>query len=395
MKIALITTKLPSNESGAQVRNLHMLNYLQKMGDETILICLTDKSINKFDIEYYKKNTFNNSYFIYGENINALQKIFYTLQGKIPYIQRLYDFAKNEELKALLYDVDFIQLEELDAYFAIAKMKFNKNVKLILDAHNVDYIRYKIEMSKKSIFYKLLNPFFNYVFMNKEIEAVRRVDHVITCSVSDKLYFSKIVPANKISIIPNAVDESYFKLQNHYENNSILFMGLLSYVPNNDALKYYFHEIHPLVKKRIPNIRIYILGKNAQRWLINCAKNDKTILLIGYVKDVKEYLSKAAVCIAPIRYGSGTRLKILEYMAAGKAVVSTKKGAEGINAVNGTSIIIADEPKVFAMFIVKLLLEEAFRDKISKNAKSLINKEYSYKNTEKKVIRLYDKITRI
>lgn len=226
-----------------------------------------------------------------------------------------------------------------------------------------------------------------------EIEVFAKMDFILTCSDNDKKYFKKYFPENKISVIPNGVDSSFFKpcKMGKTEKMTVVFVGLLSYPPNSDGLKFYLKEIHPLVKIKIPNVKFLIIGKHPPIWLEKIAKKDQSIQLIGYVRDIREYISKAKVCICPLRFGSGTRIKILEYMAMGKPVVSTTKGAEGIDYADGRTIFIRDNPEKFAQGIIKLLIDHKLAIYMGNQARKLVKQKYDWKKIVSKLHKEYSK----
>jgi len=168
-------------------------------------------------------------------------------------------------------------------------------------------------------------------------------------------------------------------------------MGGVNYPPNEEALQYYFSEIYPLIKKKIPNIKIYVLcGKPSQR-IKNIVKNDTSIIFPGFVVDVREYLNKAKICIAPLKSGSGTRLKILEYMAMGKPVVSSSKGAEGLEVESYKNILIADNPYDFANKIIWLIENPKEEKILGEGARELVKEKYDWRKIIKGVKDFYRK----
>ena len=176
------------------------------------------------------------------------------------------------------------------------------------------------------------------------------------------------------------------------EHPRFFFMGSLSYQPNSTSINIYLNRVHPIVKKEIPDIKFYIIGKDCPEWLMQQSKLDNSIKIIGFVKDVRSYICNADVCIAPIVAGSGTRLKILEYMAMGKPVVSTSIGAEGLEVENNRNILIADEWNRFAGIIVELLNSNCLSEKIGLNGRSLVEEKYDWKSIAEKQKRVYERL---
>lgn len=277
------------------------------------------------------------------------------------------------------------QIENPLVYNMLKKRKIED---YILDEHNVywEFSNFPNFDLKNRIYTKLASKRDE----NIEVNAIRDAFHVLTCSERDKKKIIERIPEaeDKITVIPNCVD--FEKYDNYIgtkpDNNvfTVLFMGLLSYQPNTDALCNICNNIAPNFGE---NVQFKIIGQNPPK--INHPKNVK---FLGYVADVKEYILNSDVCIAPLRYGSGTRLKLLEYMAMGKPVISTSKGAEGIDYINNKNIIIEDDINNFSGIINELMADKAVRNSLGRNAKVLIKNNYDWKIYQKDLFNVYEEV---
>lgn len=219
-----------------------------------------------------------------------------------------------------------------------------------------------------------------------EINAIKKASHVLVCSKRDKQIIVEEVPESegKITIIPNCVNLSSFQYNKITSaNQSILFLGLLSYPPNKDAL----NSICNNIAVKLEEFNFNVIGKNPPR--VNKPKN---VNFLGYVDDINSHILENDICIAPLRYGSGTRLKILEYMAMGKPVISTSKGAEGIDYTNNKNIIIEDDINNFPEKIKELAEDEKQKKYLGKNARKLIEKKYDWQIYEKPLKNVFDEV---
>jgi glycosyltransferase involved in cell wall biosynthesis len=151
----------------------------------------------------------------------------------------------------------------------------------------------------------------------------------------------------------------------------------MDWYPNRDAVDYFAERILPLVRAECPNVKFVVAGRNPPVQLVGKYRNDHNIEFTGTVPDMRPYLSAATVVVVPLRFGSGTRIKILEAGAAGKPVVSTSIGAEGLNLEHGKEILLADLPAEFARSVIQLLRDSARRDSIGTAARAAIVKHYS------------------
>ena len=204
-----------------------------------------------------------------------------------------------------------------------------------------------------------------------EQAAVRRFDHVIGVSEHDKKLMTAWVEAARITVVPTGVDTEQFSPgeQTGQEKPLVVFVGAMDWEPNVDAVKYFCAEIWPGILAKIPEARFRIVGRNPDR-RIETLKGGP-VEVTGRVPSVVEHLREAAVVVVPLRIGGGTRLKIYEAMAVGKAVVSTTVGAEGLDVHDGRDVILADTPDAFAESVIKLLKDVGARQRVGERAAAL------------------------
>jgi glycosyltransferase involved in cell wall biosynthesis len=150
----------------------------------------------------------------------------------------------------------------------------------------------------------------------------------------------------------------------------------MDWLPNEDAMTYFCHDVLPLIREQEPRVSLSIVGR-APTPAVRALASD-SIEVTGTVDDVRPFMDKAAVYVVPLRIGGGTRLKIFEAMSMGKAVVSTTVGAEGLPVVDGRDAIIADEPRAFATAVLSLLRDAKRRHAIERAARSLVVEQYDW-----------------
>lgn len=217
---------------------------------------------------------------------------------------------------------------------------------------------------------------------------------VVISSRGKKELESLISKESNIIIIPNGVDTDYFKpiSSQQLEEKSILFTGNMSYLPNHDAVFYFYRSIWPLVKKKIPELRFFIVGKDPSAKLMSIEKKDYSIIITGFVEDIRPFFEKATVYICPMRWGTGIRNKILEAWAMGNPIVATSASTEGLEFVENENILIADNPVQFADCIIELARDSELRKKIGQKGRELVEREYTWKSQSSKLESLFFKI---
>jgi glycosyltransferase involved in cell wall biosynthesis len=213
-----------------------------------------------------------------------------------------------------------------------------------------------------------------------ERRCVRNADHVFTVSENDRDVFTTFIDRKCISVIPTGVDTEYFQpAAGTGQNDGLVFTGAMDWMPNEDAILYFAREILPLIRKEIPQVTLTVAGRLPSRRLLALAIADNRIRVTGRVDDIRLYMREGSVFVVPIRVGSGTRLKIFEAMAMGKAVVSTSIGAEGLPVTDGENIVIADTPECFACSVVSLLRQPEQRRSLGLSARSYVEQKHSWK----------------
>ena len=160
--------------------------------------------------------------------------------------------------------------------------------------------------------------------------------------------------------------------------NSLVFVGSMDWLPNEDAILYFVAEIFPLIQRQVPDVTLCVVGRKPSQRLKDLASRASNIQLTGWVEDVRPYVAQRSVCIVPLRIGGGTRLKIFEAMSMGKAVVSTSIGAEGLPVNSGKHILLADDPAGFAESTIRLLGDASRRTELGQAARHLVLENYSW-----------------
>jgi sugar transferase (PEP-CTERM/EpsH1 system associated) len=210
--------------------------------------------------------------------------------------------------------------------------------------------------------------------------CLQSAQHVLAVSENDKDAFARSIDRNRITVIPTGVDTEYFRPvgDDGGQPHELVFTGAMDWLPNVDAILYFARDILPLIRREIPHVNITVAGRLPSPRLLALARADKQIRVTGSVEDIRPYMGKASVYVVPLRIGGGTRLKIFEAMAMGKAIVSTTIGAEGLPVTDGKEILIANSPKNFARAVVSLLGQLDKRRQLGVSARRLVEDRYSW-----------------
>jgi glycosyltransferase involved in cell wall biosynthesis len=227
-----------------------------------------------------------------------------------------------------------------------------------------------------------------------EARLFKLFDLVTVVSEQDRTACLKNLPGYRgpIAIIPNGVDCAHHQPGlTEVCPNTLVYNGSLTYSANYDAIQYFLAEIFPIIKKEISDVTLSITG-STQGVNLSGLKLDDSVFLTGYVEDVRPPVATSTACIIPIRQGGGTRLKILEAMALGTPVVSTSKGAEGLDLTPGEHLLTADNPRAFAAQVIRLLRQPDLQQRLARQARQRVEREYDWQKIGQRFVDLVEDI---
>lgn len=215
-----------------------------------------------------------------------------------------------------------------------------------------------------------------------EGRTLSQFERVLAVSDADRDTFHRLYPQGlnaPVSVIPTGVDTAFFAPTSTDAGTTahLVFVGSMDWLPNEDAMVYFCDEILPLIQAQVPGVTLSIVGRAPTAAVTRLARPG-AVEVTGRVDDVRPAMGAASVVIVPLRIGGGTRLKIFEAMAAGKAVVSTTVGAEGLPCEPGRHLLLADGPEAFAASVVALLRDPDRRRAIERQARQLVTDRYDW-----------------
>jgi polysaccharide biosynthesis protein PslH len=216
-----------------------------------------------------------------------------------------------------------------------------------------------------------------------------RFARAITVSTRDRDLLRATNPSLKIDVVPNGVDTlAHQPLAAESTAPSLLFVGNMSYLPCVDAALYLIREILPRIRQQVPDVEVWIVGANPTAEIKHLAGD--RVHVTGRVPDIRPYYALSRVCVVPLRAGGGTRLKILEAMALGRAIVSTHIGCEGLDLVDGEHLLVADAPAQFAAHAITLLKDEDRYRIITAHARQAVESCYDWDAIAMQMLHIYE-----
>jgi len=289
--------------------------------------------------------------------------------------------AYRRRLRQLLAEESF-DLVVCDFLFPAVNLPETLPCPAVIFTHNVESEIWRRHASTQSgVIAKVLYGAQHRRMHQYEARTLRRFDAVLAVSDADRETFTRLYPdaiRGLVHIVPTGVDTDFFKPSGSPPRaTQLVFTGSMDWLPNEDAMRYFCRSILPLVRAEEPEVRLSIVGR-APTPAVQSLAAESGVEVTGRVDDVRPFMDQAAVYIVPLRIGGGTRLKIFEAMAMGKAVVSTTVGAEGLPVVNGEHLLLADEPRSFARAIVRLIRDQDQRERLGDAARRLVLARYDW-----------------
>lgn len=376
MRILYLTSRLPYPlYKGDKLRAYHQIKYLSRRHSVTLCSLIDSKEELSYINELEKyceciETILLKPYFSY---LSVFSYVFSRIPLQVGYYySRKMKKKIDELLTSERFDIIHTQLVRMSPY-----IKDHRRTPKVLDMVDTLSLNMKRRLEKEKL---LMKPLLHleYTRLQKyEADTCRAFDKVIVCSECDKQFLSY---NGNVSVCPNGVDTDFFYFTESTKGSSsdLCFLGNMGYFPNIDAVLFFVKNILPLVKKKISNVKFYIVGINPPGCIRNLARKDKDIMVTGFVEDVRSYLKKAAVAVYPIRSGSGIQNKVLEAMASGTAVVATRYALEGIQVNPEEHAIMADKPGEFASRVVQLLSDAGLRRRLAINARRLVEDVYDW-----------------
>ena len=298
------------------------------------------------------------------------------------------DFSKR--LTQILQKEKFgiIHLEGLYLTPYIPIIRQNSNAPVILRTHNVEWqIWQKLASEEKNIIKKW---YFNSLFEKlKEYEekVMNLVDGIVTITNQDFEFFKSAGCKVPIITVPFGIDISKYNPTESKYPDSLFYIGALDWLPNLQGIEWFLKNVWDKILAKFPNTQFHIAGRNMPDSLRN--NNNKNIVFHGEVENAKNFMQQYDLMLVPLLAGSGVRIKIIEGMALGKAIITTSTGIEGIECNFGSDVLVADSPEQFADAVNKCLADKEIKKQLGQNARNFVEQNYDIKKTAEELMEFY------
>ena len=397
MKILMLCNKSPwPKREGGPIAMHAMISGLLNAG-HTIKVLAANT--NKYNVdplsipEDFKANT-GIEFVDIDLSLSFSGALYNFLTGKSYHVSRFHTKAFalkiTDVLKRDTYDI--IQLETLQMATYLDIIHRYSKAPVVLRAHNIEHkIWQRIAENCPNPFKRL---YINHLYRSLkrfEIGILNKMDGIVAITPVDARNFDRLSHSTNIISIPFGINLDTLPENIVQPDEASLFhIGTMNWYPNEESIKWMITQVWPQVSQRLPEIELHLAGRYMPDWLKNLSV--PRIIVDGEVPDVWEYMQRFSIMVVPLFSGSGIRIKIVEAMAAGKAIITTAIGAEGINYENGQHLIIAKDAKSFTEAVVKVCKDKQLRDNLGKNARMLIAKEHDNNKLMQKLTLFYTEL---
>lgn len=330
---------------------------------------------------------------------DRLRSLVLSLQPDMAF--RLESEAMRSALHRLLtaHHYDVIQYEglEMAIYLAEAR-KLAPAARHIYDAHNAEHLlQQRIAQVERGARGRIPMAVYSSIQAGRLLRYERAIclqaDAVLAVSGEDAEALGRLVPDKPVHVIPNGITTSdYDEAPSTLDlgPHALVFTGKMDYRPNIDAILWFTEQVLPLIEAQIPDVALYVVGQRPHGSLQSLTQKPN-IHITGFVTSVQPFLHAAAAYIAPLRMGSGTRLKLLEALAAGCAVVATPEAASGLSQNLLDALVLADKPEAFAEAVRRVVSEPELRAALGRAAREHV-REYEWSAILPRLLTVYDEL---
>ena len=309
-------------------------------------------------------------------------------------VERFYDVQFETALINHLsqHEFDIIQIEgTFPARYADCILKHKKRAKVVLRQHNVEYqIWERLAENAKNPVKKWYLSLLSKRLKRFEAKHLNQYAALVPVTIDDGNLFKELGCKTPVFPSPAGIDTTFWSPSNNENANAVYHIGSLEWMPNVEAVDWFIDDVWPQLIKADAGLQFYVAGKGMTD--AYKARNIQGVHMVGEVDSAPMFIEDKAITVVPLKSGSGIRLKILEAMSAGKVVISTTIGAQGIDYTNGKDILIADTPEDFIQVFNRLKKDTELFKSLKVNARKLIVGQYSNQSVVNRLIEFYNRL---
>lgn len=375
MNIAFITAELPyPDNSGSRRYTWERIKMLKKYGNKISLYSFYDEIPNNEDIKTIRNVCLDIK--IYPRQKVSLLDKFNILK---PYTAlSRYSKKLEEDLKLVVSkkNVDVVIVDVPQLLYNVLNLK---DVVVVSTQHNIEYRSFLNIAQKTQRLDKKLEYYFEGIklklFENRTYKS-GLINGYTFISTKDKSIFESMYPGNRVDYVPMGISLKSNIDENKPRNNSIVFVGKMSYFPNEEAAIWFCNDIFPEIKRKFKDIKLYLVGKEPSDRVLKFA--NESIVVTGMVDEVNSYLDFADIVVIPLLSGGGVKIKLLEALSRNKIVITTSKGNEGTEFKDKEHVLVADSASEFVTTCINVLENLDKYSYLIDNSRKIMEEKYSW-----------------
>ena len=379
MKVLIIGNRVPYplHDGGA----IATYNLIKGLSDNDINVTFATLNTKKHFVEesiIQEKFTFLNEFkaFEIDTDVKITDAIFNLFSNKSYHLSRFYDIKFENQLIELIQNnqFDLIHFEGLYSAVYLKRLKEHCHCPVILRQHNIEHQIWErlCEKTKNPLKKWYLNVLSKRL-KKEEISLFNQFDQLVSIADSDKVISNILAPNIPCKTIGIGF---YFQASTiNPDNNQLYHIGSMEWLPNRQAMEWFYHKVWYKLKKKHPNIHFFMAGKSMPSEYLNW--NNKNFHVLDFVENLEDFTKDKQILVVPLLSGSGIRIKTIEGMFQGKSIVSTSIGAQGLNAIDKKHLLIADTEDEFVNAISELINNKNLKDELSKNAQEFAINNFS------------------
>lgn len=395
MKVLQLCIKppFPTVDGGTMAMNSITQGLLREGCEVKVLAMESDKHSAdraKMGEEYLRHTGFESQYV--DLSVKPLAAAVSMLCGESYHVKRFRSEAFAARLRAILEQetFDVVHLESLFMTPYVPLIRSLSDAKVVLRSHNVEHVIWqRVAASTPRGFKRWYLKHLALALRAYELEHVNDYDGVVCITKGDADYFRQHGCRRPLTSIPFGVEPDD-AANVDVEPASLFHIGAMDWMPNRESIEWLLDEVWPVVHREVPQAHLYLAGrKMPQKWMDTPMDG---VTVVGEVPDAGYFIAGKQINVVPLLSGSGIRVKIIEAMAAGKAVVTTTVGAQGIDYTEGENLLVADTPAQFAAQIKRLVDDQEYCHSVGEAAARLVAEHYDVKRLTAQLLQFYDKI---
>jgi glycosyltransferase involved in cell wall biosynthesis len=325
--------------------------------------------------------------------VKPLQAAVDMFYGESYHVERYISVSFTKKLKEVLKQEEFdvVHVESVFLTPYVPLIRRHSNAKVILRAHNVEHLIWRgVAQSTRHGLKRWYLKHLALTLRAYEVEHVNDYDGVVCITQRDADWFRTNGCRRPLTVVPFGVAPTQALKHSSIQAISLYHLGAMDWTPNLEGVEWFLDEVWPVVHREVPQARLFLAGRQMPERLLNAAIDGVTV--VGEVPDACQFIADKQVNIVPLHSGSGLRIKIIEAMSMGKAVVSTTVGASGIDCTDGEHLLIADTPEQFARQIGRLAADGDLLNRVGEAAAKLVADKYDEKKLSQHLIEFYKEI---